>query len=144
MPDVDELAWDRMFDINVKGTFFAIRALLPLMKGGGNIVLTGSIDGVKPVPAPVHFAAAKGALKSMAQTAAKEAGGDNVRINVIAPGVMEAGVSRALPPEILAEYVKHCGLKRTGKLTEIAAVIAWFALHNTYVTGQTILVDGAL
>jgi 3-oxoacyl-[acyl-carrier protein] reductase len=146
MEQVDESAWDRMQEINVKSTFFAVRRAAAHMRntGGGNIVLLGSIDGVKPVPAPVHYAAAKGALAGMTAAMAKELGKDGIRVNLIAPGILEGGMSRALPENLRQEYLKHCGLKRFGRFPEIAAWAEWLALHNTYVTGQTILVDGAL
>lgn len=59
---VDERAWDDMIAVNVKSTFFAMRRVVEVLRdsGGGNIVLIGSVDGVKPVPAPVHYAASKG------------------------------------------------------------------------------------
>jgi 3-oxoacyl-[acyl-carrier protein] reductase len=144
--DVDERGWDLMLDVNVKSTFFAIRRLAPIMSagGGGNIVLVGSIDGVKPVPSPVHYAASKGALVGMTSALSKELGPGGIRVNTVAPGIMDGGVSRAIPDDLRAEYLKHCGLKRVGRLSEIAAVVAWMATRNTYVTGQTILVDGAL
>lgn len=146
IPDVDERAFDAMLDVNVKGTFFAVRRALSFLRasGGGNIVFVGSIDGVKPAPSPVHYAASKGALRGMAQAMAKELGPAGIKVNMVAPGVMEGGVSRAIPLTILEEYVKHCGLKRVGRFAEIAAPIAWLATRNTYVTGQTIVVDGAL
>jgi NAD(P)-dependent dehydrogenase (short-subunit alcohol dehydrogenase family) len=146
MEQVDESAWDRMQDINAKSTFFAVRHVAAHLRraGGGNIVLTGSIDGVKPVPAPVHYAASKGALAGMTAAMAKELGKDGIRVNLIAPGILEAGMSRVLPEDLRREYLKHCGLKRYGRLEEIAAWAAWLALQNTYLTGQTILVDGAL
>ena len=146
MPAIGPAEWDRMMDVNVKSTFFACRRVIEIMRkgGGGNIVLTGSIDGVKPAPAPVHYAASKGALAGMTQAMAKEIGEFGIRVNMVAPGIMEAGLSRSLPANLLQEYVKHCGLRRVGRLREIANVIAWLARENTYVTGQTILVDGAL
>lgn len=146
MDQVDERAWERMQDINVKSTFFAVRRAAMHMRraGTGNIVLVGSIDGVKPVPAPVHYAAAKGALAGMTAAMAKELGKDGIRINLIAPGILEGGMSRVLPENLRQEYLKHSGLKRFGRFSEIAAWAAWLALRNTYVTGQTILVDGAL
>src|SRR5262249_11755235 len=146
LSQVDERAWDGMMDINVKSTFFAVRRVLEALRasGGGNIVLVGSVDGVKPVPAPVHYAAAKGALTGMIAALAKEVGQDNVRVNLVAPGILEDGISRALDDRLMKEYLKHCGLRRLGRLSEVAAVIAWLVRHNTYVTGQTVLVDGAL
>ncbi|PYU88268.1 MAG: hypothetical protein DMG08_26125, partial [Acidobacteria bacterium] len=100
--------------------------------------------GVKPVPAPVHYAASKGALGAMTRAMAKELGEHKIRVNMVAPGIMEDGISKTLVDSLMQEYVKHCGLKRVGKLSEIASIVAWFAQHNTYVTGQIILADGGL
>jgi NAD(P)-dependent dehydrogenase (short-subunit alcohol dehydrogenase family) len=145
MEQVDESAWDRMLDVNAKSTFFAVRrAATHIRATGGNIVLIGSIDGLKPVPAPVHYAASKGALAGMTAAMAKELGCYGIRVNMIAPGILEAGMSRVLPEDLRAEYLKHSGLRRYGRMEEIAAWVEWLALHNTYVTGQNILVDGAL
>jgi NAD(P)-dependent dehydrogenase (short-subunit alcohol dehydrogenase family) len=145
MPEIDESGWDEVLAVNTKSAFFAVRSLIPLMeKGGGNVVLIGSVDGVKPVPSPVHYAASKGALRGMAQAMAKELGGLGIRVNVVAPGVLEDGISRNLPEQLRKEYLKHCGLGRAGRLSEMASLVAFLALGNTYVTGQTILLDGAL
>ncbi|PWU19340.1 MAG: hypothetical protein C5B50_06725 [Verrucomicrobia bacterium] len=146
MDQVDEQAWERMLAVNAKSTFFAARRVASHMRqnGGGNIILIGSIDGVKPVPAPVHYAASKGALAGMTAAMAKELGKDGIRVNLIAPGILEGGMSRVLPENLRQEYLKHCGLRRYGRLAEIAAWTTWLALHNTYLTGQTILVDGAV
>ena len=145
MADVDERAWDAMLDVNAKAAFFAVRTLGSLMRArGGNVVLLGSIDGVKPAPSPVHYAASKAALSGMAKAIAKELGPHNIRVNTIAPGVLDGGLSRVLPDDLRAEYLKHCGLRRLGRVEEVASVATWLALDNTLVTGQTIVVDGAL
>ncbi|MGH9885274.1 MAG: SDR family NAD(P)-dependent oxidoreductase, partial [bacterium] len=146
MPAIDEPAWDRMMDVNAKSTFFAVRRVADVMgRGdGGNLVLLGSIDGVKPVPSPVHYAASKGALAGMTTAMAKELGPARIRVNMVAPGILEEGLSRDIPKDLLDEYVKHCGLRRPGRLSEVARLVAWLAVHNTYVTGQVVLVDGAL
>jgi NAD(P)-dependent dehydrogenase (short-subunit alcohol dehydrogenase family) len=80
----------------------------------------------------------------MTAAMAKELGKDGIRVNLVAPGILESGMSHVLPENLRQEYLKHCGLRRYGRQAEIAAWAAWLALHNTYVTGQTILVDGAL
>ena len=145
MSDVDESSWDAMLDINAKSSFFAVRRASMLMRGrGGNIVLLGSIDGVKPAPSPVHYAASKAALSGMAKAMAKELGPEGIRVNVVAPGVLESGLSRALPDDLRNEYLKHCAMKRLGRLEEVASLVVWLATQNTFVTGQTIVVDGAL
>ena len=146
LAEIDEPAWDAMLDVNTKSTFFAIRRVTEVMRrhGGGNVVVVGSIDGVKPVPSPVHYAASKGALAGMMGALAKELGPANIRVNMVAPGIMEDGISRLLDDGLMREYLKHCGLRRLGRLSEVAAVVTWLARHNTYVTGRTVLVDGAL
>src|SRR5437762_3439233 len=61
MPEIDEAGCDRIMDVNAKSTFFAVRRVAEAMRkgGGGNIVFIGSVDGVKPAPSPVHYAASK-------------------------------------------------------------------------------------
>jgi NAD(P)-dependent dehydrogenase (short-subunit alcohol dehydrogenase family) len=146
LDEVSPAGWEQLMAVNVKSAFFACRRLTPHLRraGGGSIVLVGSVDGVKPLPSPVPYAASKGALTAMVQTMAKELGKDGVRVNLVAPGVLEAGLSRALPKALLNDYLRHCGLQRLGRLTEVASLIAWLACHNTYITGQTLVVDGAL
>jgi 3-oxoacyl-[acyl-carrier protein] reductase len=140
--EAEEAGLDRLLAVNVKSAFFACRELA--RDFSGNIVLLGSIDGAKSVPAPAAYAASKGALSALARALSKELGPRGVKINVVAPGVLEAGSSRSLPESLRAEYLKHCGLRRYGKVEEVAGLVAWLALQNTYVTGQTLVVDGAL
>lgn len=140
---VDEAGFDRLLAVNVRSAFFAVQHLAGVMKGG-NVVLVASIDSVKSVPAPVPYAAAGGALVAMARALAKDLGPRNLRVNVVASGVLDGGLSTALPARLRAEYLKHCGLRRVGKREEVADLIAWLALQNTYVTGQTVVADGCL
>ncbi len=140
--EAEEALYDDLFAVNVKSAFFACRELASDFSG--NIVLIGSIDGSKPVPAPAAYAASKGALSALARALAKELGPKQVRVNVVAPGVLEAGSSSTLPASLRAEYLKHCGLRRLGRLDEIAGLVAFLALENTYLTGQTLVVDGGL
>lgn len=145
-PHVHRAGWDELMAINVSSVYFACREAVPHMQaaGGGNIVLVGSVSGTRPLPSPIHYATSRTALEGMARAMSKEVGPDNIRVNVIEPGILEAGVSRSLPGTLREEYEKHCALKRVGTMSEIANVVTWFAQHNTYVTGQNILVDGAL
>jgi 3-oxoacyl-[acyl-carrier protein] reductase len=145
LEDVSALGWDTLMAVNVRSAFFACQAAAPpLRRAGGNIVLVGSVDGVKPVPSPIPYCTSKAALVGMAMAMAKELGKDGIRVNVVAPGILESGLSRTLPKALLEEYLRHCGLKRLGQAAEAANLIAWLARHNTYVTAQTIVLDGAL
>ena len=143
--DIDEPGWDRLMAVNVRSAFFAIKRLLaPLTEARGNIVLMGSTDGLRSVPAPVHYGSSKGALRSMVLALSKELGPSGIKVNMVAPGLLEGGLSRLMPDDLRAEFFKHCGLRRTGRMAEIAEIIAHLALENTYMTGQAIMVDGAL
>lgn len=144
LADVTDEGWDRLMAVNVKAAFFAARALRGRFDGGGNIVFVGSVGGVKSLPTPAPYAASKAALSGLARALAKELGPENVRVNVVAPGLLEAGSSDHVPDELRAEYLKHAALRRIGTLAEAASVIAELALRNTYVTGRTISVDGGL
>lgn len=146
LDEIDEHAWDAMIAVNTKPSFFAVRRASHHMRqnGGGSIVLLGSIDGIKSAPSPVHYAASKGALASMVKAMAKELGPDNIRVNSVAPGILERGLSSTVPDDLRNEYLKHCGLKRVGRIEEIAGLVTWLATENTFVSGQTVVVDGGL
>lgn len=143
LEDVTLAGWERMMAVNVTSAFLVCQSLANRFGDeGGNVVLVGSIDGVKSVPAPVPYATSKGAVAAMAGGLAKALGRDRIRVNLVAAGVLEAGASRTLPDALRAEYVRHSGLQRVGSLEEMASVVGFFALTNTHVTGQTIIVDG--
>lgn len=146
LDDVTPEAWDEFSAVNLRGAFFASRAFARAIDGanGANIVLAGSIDGHKPVPASVPYAATKGALEAMVRALSKEFGPRDVRINALAPGVLEGGLSSVLPKRLVDDYLSHDALSRRGSLREAAEVFAYFAVENSYVTGRTIAVDGGL
>jgi NAD(P)-dependent dehydrogenase (short-subunit alcohol dehydrogenase family) len=134
-----------LFTVNAQGAFNMCQAAADAMqKKGGNIIIIGAMDGIKSVPSPVHFAMSKAALKGLVESAAKELGSANIRVNLVAPGVLTQGASAILAEELKQTYIKHCGLKRLGEAAEVAELAAWLALENTYLTGQCILLDGGL
>ena len=134
-----------MMTVNVAAPILCARAFAA-MNGGTprNVVFVGSIDGAKSVPTAVPYASSKGALMATARGLAKELGPSGVLVNVVAPGLMDGGASRIVPAEVKKEYLKHSASKRFATPAEIARSIAWLALENTYVTGQTIIFDGGL
>lgn len=142
LDDVDPERLAHLLAVNVAGPLLVARAFarLPSAK---NLVLVGSIDGAKSVPTATPYATTKGALVAMARALAKELG-PKILVNVIAPGVLEGGITAVVPDEVKREYLKHSALKRFGTHAEIARSIAWLALENTYVTGQTLVLDGGL
>jgi 3-oxoacyl-[acyl-carrier protein] reductase len=136
-----------MMAVNVASPLFCVQAVAKEKDSQAtarNIIFVGSIDGVKPVPTGAPYATTKGALVALARALGKELGPRNILVNVVAPGLLESGASRMVPEETKREYLKHSAFKRFGKPEEIARSIAWLALSNTYITGQTLVIDGGL
>jgi NAD(P)-dependent dehydrogenase (short-subunit alcohol dehydrogenase family) len=144
---MEEADWDRMLDTHVKGAFLSTQAVLRGMvhQKRGRILNVSSLAGVKMMQAPVHYSTAKAALKGFTEALAKEIGRYGITVNCIAPGILEEGVSDHLPPAKKDEYLRHCALRRTGTLAEVADVCAFLVSdRNSYMNGATIVVDGAV
>lgn len=144
---MEEEDWDRMMDTHVKGAFLATQACLRGMvrQKRGRVVNVSSLAGVKMMQAPVHYAAAKAALKGFTEALAKEVGRYGITVNCLAPGILEEGVSSNLPQARMDEYLRHCALGRTGRFDEVAEVAAFLACDaNSYMNGATVIVDGAV
>lgn len=144
LDDVEHAAFARMLAVNVTSALMTARAFARATSGARNLVFVGSIDGAKPVPSAAPYAASKGAVVAMARALAKELGPSGILVNVAAPGVLEGGITDLVPDEVKREYKKHTADKRFGTHEEIARTIAWLCLSNTYVTGQTLVLDGGL
>jgi NAD(P)-dependent dehydrogenase (short-subunit alcohol dehydrogenase family) len=80
----------------------------------------------------------------MVRALSKDWGPKNIRINVLAPGVLDAGLSSVLPKRFVDDYLSHDALSRRGTMREACEVFTYFAVENTYVTGRSIAVDGGL
>ena len=144
---MEEEDWDKVMDTSVKGAFLATQAVLRGMVRikRGRILNMSSLAGIKTMQAPVHYSTAKAALKGFTQSLSKEIGRYGITVNCIAPGILEGGVSRNLPPRRLSQYLDHCALGRVGQMDEIAEVAAFLVSdRNSYMNGETIVIDGAV
>jgi len=144
---MEEEDWDAMLDTHVKGAFLTTQAVLRAMvrEKYGRIINVSSLAGIKMMQAPVHYATAKAALKGFTEALAKEVGRYGITVNCVAPGILDEGVSDHLPPARREEYLRHCALRRVGKLSEAAEVIAFVASErNSYMNGATVVIDGAV
>ena len=134
----------RMLAVNMGGTFICTQAALPLMNLGGSIVNLSSIAGLAGW-GPVHYASAKGAILGFTRASARELGSLGIRINAVAPGVVETPMTEDLDEALLAPLIMMSPLGRIGQADEIAAAILYLACDDSsFVTGQWISPNGGL
>jgi len=144
---MEEEDWDRVMDINVKGTFLTSRAAIKGMirRRDGVVLNIGSLVAVRMMEAPVHYCASKAAIKGLSEALAKEVARYGIRVLCLAPGLLEDGVGRNLPDYRLADYLKHCSLGRLGSLEEVARLAAFLVCDaNSYMSGETVTADGGV
>jgi NAD(P)-dependent dehydrogenase (short-subunit alcohol dehydrogenase family) len=144
---LEEEDWDHVMDTNVKGAFLTCKAVLPGMirRKAGVVLNIGSLAGARMLAAPVHYCTSKAGLKGMTQALAKELARYGIRVLCLAPGLLEDGIGKNVPDYSLADYLKHCSLGRVGTFAEVAEFAAFLVSDlNTYMNGETIVMDGGL
>jgi meso-butanediol dehydrogenase / (S,S)-butanediol dehydrogenase / diacetyl reductase len=148
--DQDGLDWQRVYAVNVLGAVYAIKHIAPHMKkrGGGSIVNTSSVAGIRAGAGTNAYSASKAALINLTQTAACDLGRYNIRVNAVCPGLIETAMTKpvfdyARQAGKEAKLGSRCELRRYGRPEEVAAVILFLAGDDaSYITGQAIAVDG--
>ncbi len=144
--DIDEAKFTLIFETHVRGTFFAMQAVLPGMKQRryGRVVNTASIYGLVGTDTASHYSGAKGAILALTKAWAKEFAPFNIKVNAVAPGFIETDMTRAgREPEYLAARARTIPLQRNGTTMDIAYAAAWLASDEAdYVTGQVISPNG--
>ncbi|WP_084427437.1 SDR family NAD(P)-dependent oxidoreductase [Kibdelosporangium aridum] len=140
-------AVDRTLGINVAGTLHSVQAAARVMmrKRTGSIIVLASIAGEQGSAGQTVYAASKAAVSSIAKSAAKELGRHGIRVNAVAPGVIETQLTADLSEDVLTERAKQTPLGRLGQPEEVAAVIRFLASDDaSFITGQVLGVDGGL
>ncbi len=136
---------DRLIDVNLKSAFYLSAAVAkPMMKQrGGSIVFISSIVGVAGNPGQSAYAATKAGLLGLAKSLAKELGSRNIRVNAVAPGLIETAMTSEMPGPAREHYLNTIALGRSGTPEDVAPVVTFLASDAArYVTGQTVVVDG--
>ena len=145
---LEEDAWDRVIDINLKGTFLSIKAVLDNMmaRRSGSIITIASVEGINGTEGGSAYNASKGGVVLLSKNVAIDYGRMGIRCNTICPGFIETPMFNGLMdsmPDFKADIAKQIKLGRFGKAGEIAGAAAFQASDDaSYVTGQSLVVDG--
>lgn len=154
--DTSDAMWDEIFDVNVKGTFTAIRACIPYLRDSrGAVVVLSSVQATATQTDVVAYSAGKGALTALARAVAVDEAAHGVRVNSVAPGSVDTPMLRASAEafrvanesieDVLALWGTTHPLGRIGQPEEIAAVVSFLlSSRASFVTGAEIRVDGGL
>jgi NAD(P)-dependent dehydrogenase (short-subunit alcohol dehydrogenase family) len=149
--DVTGMFWDELFDVNVKGAFFQLQALVPLLNRGASVVLNGSINAHIGMPNSSVYAASKAALISLAKTLSAELLPRGVRVNVVSPGPISTalygklGLDAATLETVAAQIQGEVPLGRFGEPAELASTVLHLAApESAFIVGTEIVVDGGM
>ncbi len=144
--EVREEMWDRICEVNLKGTFLCCRAVLPPMlgQGWGRIVNISSTSGINGGTSGVHYAASKGGVIALSKALAREVAGHGVTVNVVAPSKIDTDMFRmAAPGAKREETISRIPVGRLGQPEDVAEAVAYFAGEDAaYTTGQVLVVSG--
>ncbi|GBG33447.1 Estradiol 17-beta-dehydrogenase 8 [Hondaea fermentalgiana] len=141
--------WDRVLDVNLKGTFLVTKAMAAAIKAnedletGGSIVNLASIIGKVGNLGQANYSASKAGVVAFSKTAAKELARSNIRVNAVLPGFIDTPMAQAVPPKVLNQMISQIPLGRLGTTHEIANTCAFLCSDMaTFITGAAIEVTG--
>ncbi|MBI4918222.1 MAG: SDR family oxidoreductase [Acidobacteria bacterium] len=144
---IEERDWDEVLAANLKTMFLVTREVAREMvaRKGGAIVNIGSLAGHRAFEVPVHWATAKAGVTGFTLALAQEFGRFHIRVNAVAPGLLDDGVGRMVPERAAADFVAHCAGGRRGTTAEVADVVAFLLGDDArYVNAQCLCVDGGI
>ncbi|MBQ3490019.1 MAG: glucose 1-dehydrogenase [Clostridia bacterium] len=141
----DEEEYDRLFDVNTKGVFFLSQAVAKEMiaAGEGSVVTVSSMWGIAGASGEVAYSASKAAVIGMTKALAKELAPSGIRVNCVAPGVVDTEMNACYDEEAMNVLAEKTPLGRLAAPEEIAKAIFFLTSENaSFITGQTLTVDG--
>ncbi|PIP21001.1 MAG: beta-ketoacyl-ACP reductase [Candidatus Omnitrophica bacterium CG23_combo_of_CG06-09_8_20_14_all_40_11] len=142
-----EAEWDAVINVNLKGTFNCIKAVSRLMlkQRSGKIINIASIIGIIGNPGQANYSASKAGIIALTKTVAKELASRNINVNAVAPGFIQTEMTARLPEDLKQKMQAAIPLGRFGSPVDVAATCVFLASEEaSYITGQTIIVDGGM
>jgi len=144
----DEKVWDKVFDLNVKAAYLLVRDLVPHIKSNGSIVFIASYAAYNPNNYLGAYSVSKTALLGLTKVLAKELAEKSIRVNCLAPGVIETSFSEALwkqSEDVSLALKNEIPMRRFGKAEECAGPVAFLVSDDAaYITGETLAVTGGI
>jgi len=142
---VTEAGFDKVINVNIKGTLFTVQKALPLMPDGGAIIMNGSIASVKGFGGLSVYNASKAAIRSFARSWTIDLKARKIRVNVLSPGTIDTAVFVGVPQEVRDQFVSLIPMGRIGRPEEIAKAALFLASdESSYITGTDLIVDGGM
>ncbi|MBC8214533.1 MAG: 3-oxoacyl-[acyl-carrier-protein] reductase [Candidatus Marinimicrobia bacterium] len=142
-----ESDWDAVLNVNLKGTFICTQIISRYMlrQREGVILNIASVIGIMGNAGQSNYAASKGGVIAFTKSSAKEFASRNIRVNAIAPGFIETEMTAKLPEDVINKYKTVIPLKKLGSTKDVANLLLFLASEQaSYITGQTINVDGGM
>lgn len=141
--DITDIDWNTMIQTNLTSAFYTIKDTLPSMihNKSGLIINISSIWGQIGASCEVHYSVSKAGLDAMTKSLAKELGPSNIRVNSIAPGIIDTKMNEHLSSEELEEIRQEIPLEKIGNPHSISKCIQWL-INDDYTTGQVIAING--
>lgn len=135
--------WREVLEVNLSGVFHCCKYALEIMRDSGAIVNMGSISALQGFYGQSNYAAAKAGVLSLTRVLSREVARRGIRVNAIAPGVVDTAMAATIPQEVRTEMLKNVPLGRSGTTREIADTALFLCSPMAgYITGQTIEVNG--
>ena len=143
MSQMEESAWDRIFDVNVKGVYHCVNAAMPafLRTHCGTIITVSSMWGQVGASCEAAYSATKGAVIALTKALAQELGPSGIRVNCVAPGVIQTDMCASVDPEVMDDLRDQTPVGRLGTPEDVAEAMLYLS-QAEFVTGQVLPVNG--
>jgi NAD(P)-dependent dehydrogenase (short-subunit alcohol dehydrogenase family) len=143
--DLPLAEWQRVVNLCLTGTFVSLKHEARAMSDGGSIINVTSLNALQPAEGYAAYASAKAAVAMLTQVAAMELGPRGIRVNAVAPGLIDTPLTAAIiQSDLKDEYLENSPIARIGQTSDVASAILFFAsAESTWISGEQIAVDGA-
>lgn len=147
--DAEDSMWMKTIEVNLMGNVWLCQSVVPIMRqnGGGSIINVASVNGIRPGTMQGVYSMTKAAVISLTKTLAMELGKDGIRVNAIAPGLIQTKFAQVLweNQALLDQVTERTPIRRIGQPEDIASLALWLGSDiSTFATGETFVIDGGL